>query len=872
MSLYTSSRDILIRWLTVTLLLAAATMAGAAPTPLPGKRVLLFVGSNTLGERAIPELARAWLETEKKVKSPQILARGELIYVAGKLPNGSPVYVEIHATGSGDSFKSLRGAFPKANAPCDIGMSSRRINEKELAELEAAFGEIFTQRGTAPGLGNEHAVGLDGLAIVVHRSNPLARISFTELGTIFSRKVQNWSEMKEWKEFGGGEGMPIVPLRRKEPSGTLDFFRDKIKLDAAAMGDERTIPAYVSSGDLVRKVADTPGAITFVGHSYAMQAGLKRLQVYDDQEPLSMAPEEAVYPDSTVTQKGRYPLARLVFLYSRAQPKNPEVTPFLKFALSEAGQAVLADAGGLFKVEGTLHQITSKERSNSNGIRIQPSGEERKRNVILRLHGSNTVGAECAVNLVFNFLMMKRQDKHPTAVIEDLTSPIETPEGEKAQAHDVMCDLDKDGVWETIEIRPTGSSDAFKDLLHGDCDVGMSSRRISDAERRDLSPVCGNLDIPEAQFALGLDALAVIVSNDNPVDRLTVEQLRGIYLGEIKDWSEVGGEKKLVQLHSRADRSGTYKFFCDSVLHGKAVHAAAKRHAENHFVAEAVSADPAGIGFLPMAMVGVAKVLKIGHEGSTNFHKPNEEAVRAGKYPPALCRYIYLYVPATPPKNFLGPVRENWPAAREFAEMTQTWRGQAIVANSGFITDTSALDEGGQVQRLKGESITDFLDRLRELERKVQLQQTRIQPKLIDNEICPRLVFDFNDSMLTAESKNIIEKQLGSWLKMYPAAAKAGLVAEGWADSVGSDEACVAVSKKRAEQVAGFISETHGLTVRAIGRGKSFDPPNSTEENKQLNRRVAIKLAAAPAVTSAGGSAQKVVKKSAPAKSGTKRR
>jgi outer membrane protein OmpA-like peptidoglycan-associated protein len=95
-------------------------------------------------------------------------------------------------------------------------------------------------------------------------------------------------------------------------------------------------------------------------------------------------------------------------------------------------------------------------------------------------------------------------------------------------------------------------------------------------------------------------------------------------------------------------------------------------------------------------------------------------------------------------------------------------------------------------------------------------------------------------------SSNIIDKKLASWLKMYPQIAKAGLVAEGWADSVGTDEACQKVSLKRARSVAEYVSSSLGCQVTAIGRGKSFNPPNDTEENKQKNRRVVIKRRSGP--------------------------
>src|SRR5262249_3682399 len=154
---------------------------------------------------------------------------------------------------------------------------------------------------------------------------------------------------------------------------------------------------------------------------------------------------------------------------------NPEVKPFIKFALGEQGQTVIADTGSLIKVEGTLLQIARQSRDPQIVPVVAPApagANGRKKKVILRLHGSNTVGAECAVSLAYNYLMTKRQN--PANRIEDQTTEMETPEGEKALAHDVMCDLENDGIWETIEIRPTGSSDAFRDLHNGTCDVGMA--------------------------------------------------------------------------------------------------------------------------------------------------------------------------------------------------------------------------------------------------------------------------------------------------------------------------------------------------------------------------------------------------------------
>jgi ABC-type phosphate transport system substrate-binding protein len=826
----------------VCLFLCAAVAAMARPA---GTRLLLLVGSNTLGERAVPELAKAWMESEKQAKNVSIVVQGETIYVTGKLPNGSPAYVEIHATGSGDCFKSFMGLYTGADAKCDIGMSSRGIFEPEATALEAKYGASFTQRGREPGQGTEHPIGLDGLAIVVHKSNPLSRISFTELKAIYSRKVTDWKQLKEWADSGGAaEGGAIVPFRRKEPSGTLDYFKERIRPDPGPMQNLNAIAAFTSSGDLTDKVAATIGGIGFVGQSYALHPGVKRLQVYDDTPQGAMNPDQAVFPDAAAVSRQIYPLSRVVFLYTAPVSLNPDVAPFVRFVLSERGQAILADRGGLVKVEGTENEIRGPARGEVAPVADSPPGDGRKKNVILRLAGSNTVGAQCAVTLAFNYFMTRRQKSNPGAKIEDVTTPIETPEGEKALIHSVECNLDKGSVPQSIEIRPTGSSDAFIALGKGLCDVGMSSRPITDSERRDLMSVCGNLSQPAAQFALGLDALAIIVSPNNKVDQLTLEQVRRIFLGEIKNWSEVGGDSLPIQVHTRPERSGTYKYFCDSVLVGRSVPDSAKRHAENSALSAAVAEEPGGIGFVPMSATGHAKVLRVGLEGSPTATQPTEDTVRAGRYPGPLCRYVYLYVPAAKPESPTFEARHNWETARDFAESSHSWRGQAIVASSGFVTEITAIDEGGQARRGEGEPVMPYLQRLSDLERKAN--GGGLRPKLVNGEICPRLLFEFDDWVLTPESKNIVDKKLGPLLKMYPSLVKGGLVAEGWADSVGSDEVCREISLQRAKNVASYIRDSLGVEVAAVGKGKSFDPPNIDEASKQQNRRVAIKVAFAP--------------------------
>ena len=80
-----------------------------------------------------------------------------------------------------------------------------------------------------------------------------------------------------------------------------------------------------------------------------------------------------------------------------------------------------------------------------------------------------------------------------------------------------------------IELQQSDSSSGMTSTMDGVCDIGMASRELKESE----------LEAGLAPKVIAMDGIAVIVSNDNPVNALTSDQVRGIYMGEITDWSEV---------------------------------------------------------------------------------------------------------------------------------------------------------------------------------------------------------------------------------------------------------------------------------------------------------------------------------------------
>ncbi len=98
----------------------------------------------------------------------------------------------------------------------------------------------------------------------------------------------------------------------------------------------------------------------------------------------------------------------------------------------------------------------------------------------------------------------------------------------------------------TIETNQTGSSSGIKDTKNGTSEIGMSSRELTSEEAEGLDEV-----------TVAVDGIAVVVNKDNPVQNLTLEQVKDIFTGKITNWKEVGGEDAPIVVVSRESGSGT---------------------------------------------------------------------------------------------------------------------------------------------------------------------------------------------------------------------------------------------------------------------------------------------------------------------------
>jgi len=291
----------------------ASFQTANAGAPAQPETILSMHGSNTIGAQLAGALAEAFLKRQG-AQSVRTVAgpRPDEFNVLGTMPGDArPKSIEIQAHGSATAFPDL------AAGKCDIGMASRRAKPEEASAL-AKLGDM-----TSPAC--EHVVGLDGLAIIVNKSNAVAALSLGQIGKIFTGEIANWQD-------AGGAAGAIKVLARDDKSGTYDTFK------ALVLGKRQLVAGAVrleDSRELSDRVAGDPDAIGFIGLPYIRSA--KAVAVW---EPGTTP----LVPNRLTVATEDYLLSRRLFLYTAAS-SNPLVRRFVEFALGSAGQDIVAQNG-----------------------------------------------------------------------------------------------------------------------------------------------------------------------------------------------------------------------------------------------------------------------------------------------------------------------------------------------------------------------------------------------------------------------------------------------------------------------------------------------------------------------------------------------
>jgi phosphate transport system substrate-binding protein len=241
------------------------------------------------------------------------------------------------------------------------------------------------------------------------------------------------------------------------------------------------------------------------------------------------------------------------------------------------------------------------------------------------IHGSNTIGAQLMPDTIESF------GEKEGYTLEKIVG--DDPEQVAYKLYG--SDGKEAGI---IDLQSHGSNTAPPDLAQGKAQIGAMSRPIKPEELKAITD--SGAEIKTRVFAL--DGVVVLVSPQNPVKALSLDQIAKIFAGSISDWSEVGRSPGKIKLYARDAKSGTYDTFDNLVLKPRnlKISAEAKRFESSPSLSDETAHDPDGIGFTGFAYVRNAKALAISSACGI-VSEPQVFSVKTEEYP--LSRRLFLH-------------------------------------------------------------------------------------------------------------------------------------------------------------------------------------------------------------------------------------
>jgi phosphate transport system substrate-binding protein len=218
-----------------------------------------------------------------------------------------------------------------------------------------------------------------------------------------------------------------------------------------------------------------------------------------------------------------------------------------------------------------------------------------------------------------------------------------------------------------VQVNGGGSGTGIAALINGTVDLAQSSRPMKDDEKQKVAQSRGSAVVEQA---VALDALAVFVHSSNPVQHLTITQVKDIYQGKITNWSGVGGPNAPIVLYGRESSSGTYDYFREHVLEKGDFAPAVQTLQGTAATINAVGNDKNGIGYGGIAYAKQVRPIGIAAGGAQPV-APSEATVADGTYP--LSRKLFFYHAQNAPER-----------VTKFVQWSLTPEAQALVTKVGY--------------------------------------------------------------------------------------------------------------------------------------------------------------------------------------------
>lgn len=205
------------------------------------------------------------------------------------------VRIDVQTGGSSRGVNDARAGL------ADIGLVSRALKADE-SDLQA------------------YAIAQDGIAVILHKSNPVKALTTAQIAGIYTGKIQNWNQV-------GGKDQKITVVNKAEGRSTLELFTQFFKLKNS------DIKAQAVIGDNqqgIKTVAGNPGAIGYVS------IGTAEFEA-DNGSPIQLIAMDGMVPSTEAVASGKFPLSRPLNLVVKKGATGPTVTlakQFIDFARS----------------------------------------------------------------------------------------------------------------------------------------------------------------------------------------------------------------------------------------------------------------------------------------------------------------------------------------------------------------------------------------------------------------------------------------------------------------------------------------------------------------------------------------------------------
>ena len=303
--------------------------------------VVAACGNNAQGGDATTGSGGATAEPQEQQEQEQAPEQEEAPALSGeiKLDGSSTVYpiaqavaeefmglhdvnVTVGLSGSSNGIKAIM------NGEADIANSSRLIKEEEVKAIQDKGDDVV-----------EMPVAYDGITVVIHPENDWAtEMSVEQLKMIWQKDstVKNWSDVDpSWPNE------PITLFGPGTSSGTFEYFTDEINGEAKVSREDFT-PSE-DDNVLVQGVAGDKYAMGYFGFAYYEENKdqLKAVAIKENADAPAVAPTVETIADGSYK-----PLSRSIYIYPlKSALERPEVQEFIKFFMSEEGQALAEEVG-----------------------------------------------------------------------------------------------------------------------------------------------------------------------------------------------------------------------------------------------------------------------------------------------------------------------------------------------------------------------------------------------------------------------------------------------------------------------------------------------------------------------------------------------